>query len=137
MPEILEDTNVDLKHAILKLDAITKELDRRQKENGIRYYIPNKIQFCAHRSIARTIMMVAGNRAGKTSFGAVELAWHLTREYPGWFPKARRFYGPIKAVVVATSFPVIERVIEKKILTYLPKEYILRLKRTPDRKSVV
>ena len=131
----LELTNTesgDLKHALAKLEAITEELDRRQKDNGINYYIPNKVQFCAHRSKARIVIMCAGNRAGKSSFGAVELAWHLTKNYPGWFPKERRFYGPIKAVVVATSFPVVERVIEKKIFTYLPKSDVERIKRTPQ-----
>jgi len=132
MPKVLEAPNTELKQALVKLDAITKELDRRQKDNGINYYIPNKIQFCAHRSTVRTIIFCAANRSGKSVFGAVELAWHLTRQYPEWFPKTRKFSAPIKAVVVATSFPVVERVIEKKIFTYLPKSHVLKAKRTPQ-----
>jgi len=132
MENTLEMPQVELRQALVKLDAITRELDRRQKENGIKYYMPNEKQFCLFRSRARIKIFCAGNRSGKTVFGAVELAWHMTREYPEWYPRDRRFYGPIKAVVVATNFPVIERVIEKKIMTYLPKDKVLKWKRTPQ-----
>lgn len=124
--------NMELKQSIIRLNAVTDELDRRQKENGIKYYIPNKRQFCLFRSKARIKIFCAGNRSGKSVFGAVELAWHMTREYPEWYPVDRRFTSPIKAVVVATNFPVIERVIEGKIRTYMPKDKVLKWKRTPQ-----
>lgn len=118
--------------ALAKLDTITRELDKRQKENGIKYYIPNKIQFYAHRSKARIVVYCAGNRAGKSTLGAVELALAMTKEYPGWFPQERRFYGPVKAVVVVTEYPIVERMLEGKILSFLPKKAIKKIKRTPQ-----
>ena len=129
---MLLDQEETQQQALIKLDTITRELDRRQKENGIKYYVPNKIQYRAHRSKARIVVFCAGNRSGKSTMGAVELAWHITKQYPPWFPKERMFYGPIKAVVVVTSFPVIERVIEGKIFSFLPKSAIKKIKRTPQ-----
>ena len=64
-----------------------------------------------------------------STFGAVELAYHLTRNYPDWYPKERRFYKPIKAVVVCLENQLIERVIEPKIKEYMPTGYVTNWKR--------
>jgi hypothetical protein len=56
-------------------------------------------------------------------FGAMELCWHLTKEYPDWFPKERRFKGPIKAVISVDSFDKVMNVIEPKLKALLPKDY--------------
>jgi hypothetical protein len=122
----------DLKSNLIKLEAITQELNRRQRENGILYYTPNAVQLRAHKSKARIIAYCGSNRSGKSTLGAVELAWHITKKYPEWFPKERRFWGSIKAVIVATEYPVVERVIEPKIMSFLPKDSIARIKRTPQ-----
>lgn len=111
---------------------LDREIARRHREEGITYYIPNPMQYRAHQSLAKTICYSGGNRSGKSTFGAVELVWHLTRIYPDWYPQARRFQGPIKGVVVATEFPIVQRVIEPKILMYLPKNYIVKLSKSPQ-----
>ena len=121
-----------IRSALQEFESLDREVSRRKHEIGIRYYVPNAMQYEAHRSKARTILYVGGNRAGKSTFGAAELALHLTREYPDWFPKERRFYGPIKAVVVATEFPIVQRVIEPKLLMYVPRELIVKLAKTPQ-----
>lgn len=126
------EVGLDLRQAVRKLEAITEELDKRQRENGLKYFVPNPIQQKALMSTARTIVYSGGNRSGKTVYGACELAMAVTKEYPSWYPRVKRFYRPVKAVVVATNFPVIERVIEGKILTYLPKDHIIKLRRTPQ-----
>lgn len=77
----------------------------------------------AHACDARTIIYVGGNRSGKSTLGVTELSYHLTRQYPSWFSKVRRFKRPIKAFVSATDFPVVQRVIEPKIKQYLPSDY--------------
>lgn len=102
------------------LESVTAE---RRKASGMQYYTPNPMQQKAHQCESRTILYCGGNRAGKSTFGCLELCFHLTRQYPDWFPKARRFTKPIKAVVSATEFPVITRVIEPKIREFLPRDY--------------
>ena len=137
MREVYEETlelnrEDQVRLALAHLEDIELELRRRKKDCGLEFYSPNPMQHRAHQSNARTIMYVGANRAGKTTFGAAELAMHLTRQYPDWFSKERRFSRPIKAVIVATEFPIIERAIEPKILAFLPKDRIAKLKRTPQ-----
>ena len=40
---------------------------------------------------------MAANRVGKSYVGAMEMAIHLTGEYPKWW-KGKRFKEPIKAM---------------------------------------
>lgn len=108
------------------LEGVTAE---RKKSAGMDYYIPNPMQKKAHECDSRTILYCGGNRAGKSTFGCLELCFHLTRKYPAWFSKERRFTKPIKAVISATEFPVITRVIEPKIREFLPRDYY-KIRRT-------
>src|SRR3990167_1910053 len=121
-----------LRAALHEFEVLDRELLRRRRDNGITYYVPNPMQHRAHRSVAKTICYSGGNRSGKSTFGAVELVWHLTRDYPDWYPQERRFHGPVKTVVVATEFPIVQRVIEQKILMYLPRTHIVKLTKTPQ-----
>src|SRR3990167_269895 len=110
--------------ALREIEIIDAVRDARKRNSGIDYYIPNPMQHKAHQSKAKTIIFSGGNRCGKSTLGAVELTWHLTRKYPDWFPKERRFRHPIKAVVVCDANAKIEKVIEPKVLEYLPKDYV-------------
>ena len=87
------------------------------------YYVPNSVQLRAHKSTARTILLCGANRIGKSTFGVIELCWHLTKKYPDWFPKERRFNRPIKAAISVDSFDKIANVIEPKIRQFLPNDY--------------
>ena len=107
-----------------ELDMLQRLQAERKRLNGVAYYTPNPFQEKVHKSIAKIIIAAAGNRAGKSTIGAVELAWHLTRKYPDWFPKERRFRNPIKAVVVCDANAKIEKVIEPKLNEYIPRDYI-------------
>lgn len=118
------DTNQELIDALSTLDSLERLQADRRRLSGISYYVPNPIQFKCHQSKARIILYSGGNRAGKSTLGAVELAWHVTKRYPDYFPKERRFKGPIKAVVVCDANQKIEKVIEPKINEYLPKDCI-------------
>ena len=121
---------VELKETLTGLEAVETELSRRVREFGIRYFVPNRFQYESMRSSAREVVSVSGNRSGKTMGGASELVCHLLGFYPScschgeWFSKRRRFAPPIKAVVVSTEFPIIERAIEPAIMRYLPKDAI-------------
>lgn len=103
----------DLERAIL-------ELQGRRRQRGMDFYVPNKFQHKGHNCLAKTILMCAGNRSGKSQFGAMELCYHLTGNYPAWYPVGRRLKQPIKAVISATSFAMVQRVIEPKVTSLLP-----------------
>jgi hypothetical protein len=107
----------------LELEQLEAAEQFRIKHYGIETYTPNSGQYRAHQSKCRTILYIGGNRAGKSTFGAAELAFHLTKQYPPWFPEERRFKGPIKAMISATEYPVVQRVIEPKIRALLPTDY--------------
>ena len=111
----------ELLHELEQLREVRKF---RKRNFGIDYYIPNPMQYKAHQSKARIIIYSGGNRSGKSSLGAVELAWHVTKKYPEWFPKERRYRGPIKAVVVCDANQKIEKVIEPKVREYLPRDFV-------------
>ena len=102
---------------LVLLAELETELTKRRRDRGMEFYIPNPMQLRAHSSLAKTLLYIGGNRAGKSTFGAMELCFHLTRNYPSWFPESRRYKHPIKAVVVATEFPIVERVIEPKLMS--------------------
>jgi len=108
------------------------ELKSRKKDRGMDFYVPNPIQQKAHQSKARTICFVAGNRAGKTTAGAMEVAWHVTKKYPDWYPKERRFDRPVKIRIATDRFFKIDTVIEPKLQAFMPKGEILRIKRSPQ-----
>ena len=110
---------------------IRETLEGRKKAFGMDYYVPNKMQLQAHLSPARTVLLCAGNRSGKSTFGAIELCYHLTRRYPSWYPEKKRFKGPIKAIISATSFAIVSRVIEPKLVSLLPKGFYT-FKRNPQ-----
>lgn len=115
-------TPSEIEQALLaELEMLEGVSNERRKDRGMDYYIPNPMQLKAHKCVSRTILYCGGNRAGKSTFGCLELCFHLTRKYPDWFPKERRFKKPIKAVISATEFPVITRVIEPKIMEFLPR----------------
>ena len=129
-----------LRQALYDLEVHEQEVARRRRQQGLNYFIPNPPQSKALRSPARTVAYVGGNRSGKSSCGAYWLACHLTHNYPKcdchgeWFSMAYRFNRPLKAVIVATEFPIIERTIEPKLMSQLPKDWIADngIKRTPQ-----
>lgn len=111
---------------------VCKLLKARERQRGIDFYRPNPIQMAAHKSKARTIAFVAGNRSGKSTFGAAELSFHLTRKYPSWYPIERRFNRPLKIRIATDKFFKIDSVIEPKIRAYIPADEITRVKRSPQ-----
>ena len=139
MDETVSTVDPQLKQALYELSLVEQELARRRKANGITYFIPNPPQLQALHSSARIVAYCGGNRAGKSECGAAWLSAHLTHRYPAcachgeWFG-TRRYDRPLKAVIVSTEFPIIERVIEPKLMKLLPKEWIAPngIKRTPQ-----
>ena len=112
-----------------ELKVLEVVIAHRKKQNGLAFYVPNTHQLKAHQSDARFVLLCGANRIGKSTFGAVELCFHLTRQYPDWFSLKRRFKGPIKAIVVGETNQFIEKVLEPKLRQYLPPKYIRKEKR--------
>lgn len=126
-----EDLEALLKQKREERDRAIQEIQGRRKLRGMDFYIPNAFQFKGHCSLAKTVLMCAGNRSGKSQFGAMELCWHLTGKYPDWYPLGRRLKQPIKAAVSATSFAMVQRVIEPKLTSLLPLDFY-RVRRSPQ-----
>lgn len=127
--DVLKAEDAVIQDALAQLEELDLVRESRKRTRGMDYYVPNKMQYEAHRCLTRTILYCGGNRAGKTTFGAMELCWHMTLNYPSWYPLQKRFKRPIKAVVSGTSFAIVSRVIEPKVLSFLPKDFYT-IKRT-------
>src|SRR3990167_7317380 len=119
LPDLSSPKTSLVESALADLEVIAKELERRRRERGIDYFIPNQPQLQMLRSPARVVAYSAGNRSGKTTGGAAWLTAHLTHQYPKcachgeWF-SPRRYTQRVKAVIVVTEFQKIESVIEPK-----------------------
>lgn len=118
------DEKLTPREALKQWEQLQAEIDRRKKARGLDYYVPNAMQLKAHKSKADLILYCGGNRAGKSHFGAAELCMHLLRKYPDWYPEDRKYYKPIKAVVVTQEAQTIEKIIEPKIHLFLPNESV-------------
>lgn len=116
-------TDLELQEKLLRLETLTQIRDARKRDRGMDYYVPNRMQYKAHQSLVRTILYCGGNRAGKSHFGAMEICYAVTRAYPDWYPVKKRFTGPVKCVISATSFANVMRVVMPKLEALLPRDY--------------
>ena len=83
-----------------------------------------------HLSPAKIRLLVTGNRFGKTECSFVELHWHLTGEYPEWYPKNLRFYGPIRARWACPDFEKgVGEIFQEKADNYMPWDHITKTTR--------
>ena len=137
MPELLEqevsqEIPKDQKDILVELEKLRIIINNRRQQRGIDFYIPNTIQYQAHCSKAKVICIVKGNRMGGSTFGACEVAYHITKKYPDWFPKERRFRRPIKIRIATDRFFKIDSVIEPKLREFMPAKEIIRVRRSPQ-----
>lgn len=81
-----------------------EELNRRQRERRLAYYepYPKQKEFHALGATKRERLLMAGNQLGKTWSGGMEMAMHLTGDYPDWW-NGRRFAGPIRACAAGVT----------------------------------
>lgn len=114
-------------------EQLSREIEGRKKLRGINFYVPNMYQYKAHCSTAKQRLVVKGNRAGGSTWGAAEIAMHLTKKYPEWYPKENRFRGSLKIRIATDKFFKIDTVIEPKLRQFIPwKEVILKERRGPQ-----
>jgi len=85
------------------LDLLNEEIQYR-KSKRLLYYEPHPKQLSFHKASAQTRAIFGGNRSGKTYAGGMEFLFHMTGIYPGWYPAAQRYKGPVMGRIVAKDF---------------------------------
>ncbi|RLC11982.1 MAG: hypothetical protein DRI24_17975 [Deltaproteobacteria bacterium] len=129
------------------LQSINADVQGRQID---RYYDTpkNRKQYQSHLNVFRAgndfreRCMFGGNRTGKSHSGSVEMAYHLTGQYPGWW-KGYRFTKPIRAWAAGETRDATRDIVQDKLLGaphaigqgMIPKECIVQIRKrsgTPD-----
>jgi phage terminase large subunit-like protein len=77
-----------------------------KKSKKLLMYQPNPKQEQFHLSNASVRSIFGANRTGKTTAGVVEFMWHMTGNYPAWYPESLRMPTdrPIKGRIFAKDF---------------------------------
>lgn len=103
-----------------------EEEERRLKENKISFMFPEtgtfargnypkQMEFFRSGAQFKERAFIAGNRTGKTTAGAFEMACHLSGEYPEWW-NGMRFNHPILAVASGKTNQTTRDIIQKALL---------------------
>lgn len=82
---------------LVAVEQQLKEIDRRQRECKLDFYVPytKQQQFHDLGLTLRERLLMAGNQNGKTYCGGAEIAMHLTGRYPaGWL--GRKWKRPVR-----------------------------------------
>ena len=85
------------------LHLLSEEVKYR-KSRKLYYYLPYNKQEEFHTSKCSTRAIFGGNRSGKTTCGGMEFLFHMTGQYPKWYPEETRFKGAIKGRIIAKDF---------------------------------
>ena len=67
-------------------------------------YEPMPKQDLFHKSPCPRRALFGGNRVGKTVAGGMEFLFHMTGQYPDWYPDAGKFKGSVKGRIIAKDF---------------------------------
>jgi phage terminase large subunit-like protein len=94
---------------------IARELQYRKNTNRMAYYTPYEYQVKFHNTVAQQRLLMAGNRIGKSFCGAMEMALHLTGQYPDWW-KGKRFDRPIRAWAGGASNETTRDICQKELV---------------------
>jgi phage terminase large subunit-like protein len=128
-PEQFESLNREDKEHCIHL--LNEEVKLRQSRKLLDYE-PMEKQHAFHTSAAITRSMCGGNRSGKTTCGGIEFLFHVTRQYPDWYPKDKRYNLPIKARIIAKDFMKgVGEVISPFLEEWLDPSLIERTQRNP------
>ena len=120
------DTN-DLKTDSLRLLDTTRlamlqdlaiDVAKDMEYNAIKYFRPfdHQIEFFKTGEYPRRGILAA-NRIGKTVSTCMETAYHLTGQYPAWWPQeAKRFAKPVTAFVAGEGWEQVARVLQDELI---------------------
>lgn len=110
---------------LAEYNLLQQEKAQRKKRKAFLYYQPHPKQKLFHLSNAFIRLLVTGNRFGKTESSFVELCWHLTGEYPEWYPQSLRYKHSITARWACPDFEKgVGEILQEKIDKYLPWDYV-------------
>lgn len=120
------------------------EKERRLKANKLtsmfpdegpyaRHLYPKHLNFFKLGAKYKERAFIAGNRAGKTTCGLVEMTYHLTGLYPEWW-EGKRFEDPINAIASGKTNQTTRDILQEGLLGTLleigsgmiPKDTILK-----------
>ena len=95
------------------LSALQSEKQRRLTEDRLKYYkpYPRQAEFHAAGASYRERLLMAANQVGKTFAAAMELAAHVTGQYPAWW-KGYRFDRAIRAWAAGETAEVVRATIQ-------------------------
>lgn len=93
------------------------ELERRKRENKLAYFeaYPKQQEFFSAGATHRERLCLFGNRIGKTTAGAFEMAVHLTGRYPDDWP-GKRFDKPIRAWAAGVTGETTRDILQEKLI---------------------
>ena len=100
---------------LAKAVEIAKELEFRKATNRMAHYSPYDYQVKFHNAEAQQRLLMAGNRIGKSFCGAMEMAYHLTGQYPDWW-KGKKFTRPIRAWAGGASNETTRDICQKELV---------------------
>ena len=118
-----------------KIKAIEREQTNRQKDNRLALYNKDKVhlkQLEFHKCTKTNRWVFGGNRSGKTECGAVETVWLARGIHPYKTNKKN-----VEGWVVSLSTQVQRDVAQKKILSYLKKDWILDVVMNSGKKTAL
>ena len=100
-----------------ELAGALDELKRRETENRLSSYkpYPKQAEFHALGATKRERALIAATQSGKTYSASMEMAMHLTGEYPDWW-KGRRFASPIRAWAAGVTSESVRDTVQKLLL---------------------
>nr|WP_122012377.1 terminase family protein [Maliibacterium massiliense] len=111
---------------LARLRAVEAEMRRRQRMRRIDAYntgaLRHEKQLTFHRCGKRNRWVFGGNRSGKTECGAVEAIWFARGIHP-----YRRIARATHGWVVSLTHEVQRDVAQRKVMDYLPPEWIAQV----------
>lgn len=113
----------EAKSVLYEAQLLSEELQRRHREDKLKYYVPHTKQVLFHKCEKRNRWALGGNRTGKTEVGAVEAVWFARGTHP--YKKIER---PTSGWVVSLTNEVQRDVAQQKILSYLNPAWIKGVK---------
>lgn len=113
------ETVEQLRDYAYNAQLIAEELERRHKEEKLRFYKPHPKQLEFHQCLKRNRWLFGGNRTGKTEGGAAEGAMWTRGEHP-----YRKINRPMDGWIVSLTSEVQRDVAQRKFLEYINPAWI-------------
>ena len=114
--------NIDEKKLLSRLISVERALSAERENNKLAHYneppLVHEKQLAFHRCLKRNRWVFGGNRSGKTECGAAEVAYLARGVHP--YRQNKRTEG----WVVSLTREVQRDVAQRKVLSYLKKEWI-------------